>query len=110
MPSESSVLPTKGVTTPHFSFPFQFSTAGAVTVEQDSDDEIANCVVLALMTPVGSRFYVPEFGIDDPTFTTNRQSMLGQLQLSEPRAQLVLIEKVLDSLEDDITVGVGNIG
>ncbi len=96
----------------HFDFPFRFTGVGshALTVEQDSDEDIINCVHAATLTPVGTRFYVPQFGITDPTFSTNRDLLAAELQASDPRAGLTIVEKMIDQLEVDITVGVDSIG
>jgi phage baseplate assembly protein W len=53
---------------PHFSLPFRFATPQAAVTEQDSLDEIADCVTAILLCPVGYRVEEPRFGIDDPTF------------------------------------------
>lgn len=54
---------------PHFSLPFRFAPR-AVVVEQDSLDEIADCVLAIVLYPLGYRVELPEFGIDDPTFSS----------------------------------------
>lgn len=80
----------------HFDLPFRFSPQGnAVVVEQDTSEDIRNCVEAAVRTPIGTRFYVPEFGITDPTFSMSPISMKAlqaQLQNSEPRARTELQE------------------
>lgn len=97
---------------PHFTFPFNFGINGhALTVEQDSDDEILQGVRIACLTPRGSRYYVPNFGIDDLVFTnpSQRTNLLAQITQSEPRATYALSEQIED-LVDNITIGVGNVG
>lgn len=58
------------VITPHFDFPFRLSGSGrsAVYVEQDSDEEVTDCVEVLLRTPVGSREEVPDYGTPDYVF------------------------------------------
>jgi phage baseplate assembly protein W len=58
---------------PHFSLPFRFTTAqsasrSAAVNEQDSLDEIADCVLAVLLCPTGFRVELPTFGIDDLAF------------------------------------------
>ena len=51
------------------SHPFRVSRTGAVaTVEQDSDDGLAEQIAVTALTRRGERELVPDFGIDDPTF------------------------------------------
>jgi phage baseplate assembly protein W len=54
----------------HFDYPFKFSpyTLHAAEVQQDSLDDIANCVQVALATELGFRVEVPSFGVPDQTF------------------------------------------
>lgn len=53
---------------PHFDLPFRFGPQAAV-VEQDSLEEIANCVYAVLVCPLGFRVELPTFGLADPTFS-----------------------------------------
>jgi len=55
---------------PHLSVPFQVISGQFVTVEQDTDDEAAQCVRNILAFERGFRVEDPDFGINDPTFTT----------------------------------------
>lgn len=100
---------------PHFDFPLKFQSGRAKVVQQDSDDDIANCVQVALLTPRGSRLYVPNFGVDDLVFSTpntaQKSKLIAQLTDSEPRASISVIVGVIDkNLTEPITVGVGNVG
>jgi len=54
---------------PHFDLPFRFSSPSAAVVEQDSLEEIANCVYAVLVCPLGFRVELPSFGLADPTFS-----------------------------------------
>jgi phage baseplate assembly protein W len=54
---------------PHFAFPFRFGERGAaVVIEQDSYEEIEQCVKVLMLTEIGERLEVPDFGILDVTF------------------------------------------
>lgn len=97
---------------PHFAFPPVIGGDGHfATVEQDSEEDILACVYVALKTPLGSRYYVPTFGVDDFTFTqpVPIAELQDQILVSEPRASLDLSLKIQDLIED-VTVGVSNVG
>lgn len=53
---------------PHFALPFRFTAGAAVVNEQDSVDEIEDCVLAIASYPIGSRIEKPAFGIPDQTF------------------------------------------
>lgn len=55
---------------PHFSLPFRFASPNVAVNEQDSLDEISDCVVAILLCPLGFRVELPLFGLPDPTFST----------------------------------------
>lgn len=78
---------------PHFSLPFTFATPFAAVSEQDSIDEIADCVLAIMLCPLGYRVELPEFGLPDPAFTSPAPD-LGAIrtvvELWEPRAAVVL--------------------
>lgn len=78
---------------PHFSLPFRFATPLAAVSEQDSIDEIADCVLAIMLCPLGFRVELPDFGLPDPAFASPAPD-LGAIrtvvELWEPRAALVL--------------------
>lgn len=93
---------------PHFSLPFRFTPQAAVS-EQDSIDEITDCVLAVLSCPLGFRVDLPEFGIADPVFSTPAVDV-DELRTAvdgwEPRAQTVFDEQPdkLDQLLDHVQV------
>jgi hypothetical protein len=99
------------VDTPHFDLPFTLGRGGANVVEQDSIDDIVNCVVAIAVTHVGWREEVPEFGLPDYTFhnqplgANNIQALIGS---QERRALLMVAEQRdrIDYLIDRVEVGV----
>ncbi len=99
---------------PHFSLPVRYDSAGRiVTVEQDSIDDVTNCVNAAVRTERGTRAWVPEFGITDPTFEmtpVDIKTMQDEISSSEPRAILNLNQNIetSDGLATRIVVGVKN--
>jgi hypothetical protein len=54
---------------PHLAMPLQVINGQWVTVEQDTDDEVAQCVGNICAFERGFRIEDPGFGIRDPTFT-----------------------------------------
>ena len=98
------------IDTPHFDFPFQLSSAGAKVVEQDTIDDIADCVVVTLLTHVGWRDEVPSFGV--PDFAMRKQPLNADnidqiLSSQEPRALFIVNEQMdqVDHLIDRVNVG-----
>jgi hypothetical protein len=54
---------------PHLAWPIRFTDTGQyVTVQQDTDDEVAQCVGVLVSYLRGFRIERPDFGIFDPTF------------------------------------------
>lgn len=81
---------------PHLSVPFALADSGAYIEvdDQDTPDEIRGCVYDVLVTPIGHRAELPEFGIVDPTFRMD--SALEDIQAAveqwETRADVLLDE------------------
>jgi phage baseplate assembly protein W len=80
---------------PHFSLPFRFATPNVATSEQDSIEEISDCVLAVLLCPLGYRVELPDFGLVDLTFSTPHVDV-GEIrdavELWEPRAAVALRE------------------
>ena len=77
---------------PHFSLPFRFSTPWAAVSEQDSLDEIADCVLAILVCPAGYRVELPDFGVPDLTFSApavDVDVLRRSVEFWEPRAVAV---------------------
>jgi hypothetical protein len=96
---------------PHFSFPFRFVNPSAATTEQDSLDEIADCVYAILVCPAGFRIELPLFGLTDQTFAMPQPDLddiRGAIDTWEPRALLTLTQQQdqLDALIADVTAAV----
>ena len=95
---------------PHFAVPFRITGTSATVVEQDSDEDILACAETILRTPVGSRIEEPEFGMEDPTFTTDpaviERVAIDALHEWEPRTT-ALAEAEIDDLIAKATVNLG---
>lgn len=71
----------------HLALPLRvLSTGHLATVEQDSVDDVLQCVRVVLGTPQGTRDELPEFGLPDLTF-------------SEGGADVAVIEETLSEWE-----------
>ena len=90
------------VTNPHFAFPMTLLPSGHVRMnEQNSNDEVMDCIKMILSFPIGSRVEVPGFGVPNIAFkeaTVDVSAMLRQVLTDwEPRADLIF--------SDDVTQG-----
>lgn len=96
---------------PHFDYPFHFSSGHVAVVDQDTIDDITNCVAAILSTRQGNRLEAPDFGIEDLTFELQPLSLSGIIQsvlTDEPRAALLLDQHpdLVDQLIARITASV----
>ena len=99
---------------PHLDQPFSFGPVFANVVEQDSPEDIINCVAAILRTQIGERVDLPEFGIDQPTFETqpvDTNSIVEQIVVQEPRAAVIIDQNpsAFDSLILEMLVTVSQI-
>lgn len=81
---------------PHLAMPFQVINGQWVTVEQDTDDEVAHCVKNICAFERGYRIEDPDFGIDDPTFTVmpiDTEDIDSTLAVYEDRAQVDIYQE-----------------
>lgn len=82
------------VQTPHLAFPFRCENGRVAVIEQNSIQEVVQCVLACLSTPYGSRQDDPEYGIDAGLFSKQsiRQDVapiLAAVEEAEPRASLL---------------------
>lgn len=103
----------KEVVIPHFSLPFRFGglNGGAIANDQDTEDDIVDCVKVIIAYPIGSREDLPEFGIPDLVFKqsskVNASALHSAVQLWEPRSESVVTEKeMIDIFEQHYLVRV----
>lgn len=97
---------------PHFSIPFRVEGARAVVVEQDSTDDVVACVLAILLCPKGYRAELPEFGLEDPTFTEGApdiDAIARAISEWEPRADTILAtdRDALDELVAHVALYIG---
>lgn len=97
---------------PHFDLPFRLGTAAAV-VEQNTEDDIYNCVLASLLHHLGQRPEAPGFGAGDLAFKQqplDLNTITEKVITDEPRAALFLEQQpnVLNTMIAEITVMVGS--
>jgi phage baseplate assembly protein W len=75
---------------PHLAWPLTIIDGVLATVEQDTIEDVRQCVEVLLRTPAGARPLAPAIGLADPTFTGGFDAPLvtAQLEEWEPRAAL----------------------
>lgn len=83
------------ITTPHLAVPLRFDMYRLVLVEQDSAEEVAQCVAAVLRTERGTREGRPDFGVPDPTFRQVgpdgivAEDVIDAVLEAEPRASVL---------------------
>lgn len=96
------------IVVPKLRVPLEMGPTGFRTVEQDSLDDVSQCVYAVMATERGSRIEDPDFGITDPTFEQNgldEGEALLQINTWEPRADVTIAQDIHD-LTDAVTVEV----
>ncbi len=96
---------------PHFALPFRFLDNRVAENEQDTLDDVVNCVEAVLRTVPRQRHMLPDFGLEDMAFfvqPVQTAPIVEACAIWEPRA-LVLAEEypdLLDGLIDHVAVSV----
>lgn len=87
------------------SYPFRLSGAGvAATVEQNSDPGEVEQIAALLLTRLGERPLVPDFGIRDPAFAgVDTSEMVAALNRWGPPVRLTDIATSVDPARPDVT-------
>jgi phage baseplate assembly protein W len=89
---------------PHLALPFRFEDGRAAVNEQDTPDDVADCVEAVLRTRPGEREERPDFGVPDPTFSQapiDADGIASIVETWEPRARLVA-QEAPDVLDDTV--------
>jgi phage baseplate assembly protein W len=90
---------------PHFAFPFQLNGNSFSVVEQDTHQEVQQCVEILLLTPTGSRMVLPDYGTPETIYTqvpTNTAAIIAKLNNWEPRAA-VSLDQTLNTINQLIS-------
>lgn len=82
------------VDVPHLKVPFAIVGPAAAVVDQNSIEEIEQCVLAVVKTEVGQRIERPEFGIVDPTFEqigpdSDADEIVAAIEEWEPRVETI---------------------
>lgn len=77
---------------PHFAIPLRFKNGAAVVNDQDTLDDLADCIQVIMRTPIGHRIDKPDFGIHDPAFRVvrNDNDIMAAIDQWEPRVEYEL--------------------
>lgn len=80
--------------------------------DQDSYDEIADCVEIVVGTQIGQRTALPDFGVLDPTFTypVDTDAIVGSINEWEDRANptvSVTYEDAIGGGDTNVTIALG---
>lgn len=99
---------------PQLKFPFSVIDGKVATVEQDSIEDVKQCVLACLSTPKGSRAADPEYGIRAGLFSKQARGLditaiLSAVEEAEPRARL-LSQVELEGLVRRVSIGVSAAG
>lgn len=96
---------------PHLAVPIRLLNGEFATVQQDTLEEVRQCVLACLQTPRGSRIDAPEYGIPTTLLFSqgdrepNIASILAAVEDSEPRAHL-LGRAELEDLTLKVAIGI----
>lgn len=79
---------------PHLDFPFRVEGGRAATTEQNTPEEIRNCVIACLRTRRGSLLDFPDFGVPNELFSRQPpvpsvEAYVRAVEEAEPRASLL---------------------
>lgn len=79
---------------PLIAYPFRLSASGnVVTVEEGTDEQLAQELAVGVLTRAGERPLVPDFGIADPTFMGfDEEAMLLHVDLFGPPVTVARVE------------------
>lgn len=84
---------------PKLKIPIALVGGELVTVEQGTEDEVAQCVYAIVATPLGSRIDDTQFGVEDPTFDQlpiDSAEMLAAVNTYEPAAAVEVAQEVAE--------------
>jgi predicted component of type VI protein secretion system len=90
------------INTPKLRVPFEIDGDRALTVGQDTDEEIQQCVIAILRTRIGSRSDLPDMGIPDFAFRQNGadlHTISAAIEEYEPRAGFTSFQELEDFLD-----------
>lgn len=87
---------------PKLAIPLRLSGTKLATVEQDTQDEVAQCVYAVAATELGTRLERRDFGVTSPLFRQGGADLVeiqGAVERWEPRASIETMQDLIDSLD-----------
>lgn len=87
------------IVTPKLKVPIEISGSSAAVVEQDSDDEVIQCVTAIMRTRPGTRPDDSQMGVPDFAFRENGadiEAIRAVLVKYEPRARTMTDQELVD--------------
>ncbi len=93
---------------PHLRLPFRITPRGAVTVEQDTDADVTQCVTALARLRRGHITYDQSLGVTDPTFTNivDATQVADEIREHEPRFAGAVELTVVNPSTQTVTVTV----
>lgn len=100
---------------PHFGFPLALTPDGRrlIAREQDSYEDIEDCVEIVLSTQIGERQETPEYGTPDQAFRENGVDLVrvrAAIDRWEPRVTTALTAEEIDGVVQRVRVNIGRRG
>lgn len=94
---------------PHFRFPFALAGdgKGLRVNEQDSQEDVEDCVEVVLSTVIGERQELPTYGLPDQAFRENGADMQVidiVIDQWEPRADVTLSAEEIEDLTQHVKI------
>ena len=95
---------------PHYATPFRIVNGEIAVVEQDSVEDIEQCVEAVLRTILGSRLLdAPDFGVPDETFVQQTPNPSAEIYITaveaqEPRARVLGTARLEELVSKVVTI------
>jgi phage baseplate assembly protein W len=102
------------ITIPHFDMPFRLSPIHVAVTEQDTLEDVTNCVECIIRTDLGDRPELPDFGIENMVFEVQPIPLtdtITSIAQQEPRVATAWEQEpdAADTLIADIIVKVAQV-
>jgi phage baseplate assembly protein W len=88
---------------PHLAWPLRMDGTSLADVEQDTIDDVRQCVNVLLHTPPGARPLAPDVGIEDLAFAgVDGEVLAAQLEDQEDRATVRIVVAPTDETGEQV--------
>jgi phage baseplate assembly protein W len=100
---------------PHYTTPFRIVNGEIAVVEQDSIEDIEQCVEAVLRTIVGTRIDAPDFGVPDESFVQqtpnpSAEVYIASIEAQEPRARVLGTARLEELVTKVVTIETEAVG